>query len=60
MHPISSEEYKSLLLGGEKALGAIPTKTDPNEALRISLDLRKFEIEMYLKRTTYFWTLLGG
>ena len=60
MHLIGPEEYNSLLIGGEKPPEASGTKTDPDEALRISLDLRKFEIEMYLKRTTYFWTLLGA
>jgi hypothetical protein len=28
------------------------------EALRCALDTRKFEIDLYWKRTTYFWTLI--
>lgn len=28
------------------------------EALKHALDIRKFEIEMYWKRATYFWTLI--
>lgn len=30
------------------------------EALRLALDVRKFEIELYWKRATYFWTLIGA
>ncbi len=30
------------------------------EALTHALDIRKFEIELYWKRTAYFWTLIGA
>jgi hypothetical protein len=30
------------------------------EALKQALDIRKFEIELYWKRTAYFWTLIGA
>ncbi|ADU32134.1 hypothetical protein [Evansella cellulosilytica] len=30
------------------------------EALRQALDIRKFEIELYWKRATYFWTFLAA
>ena len=30
------------------------------QALAEALDIRKFEIEMYLKRATYFWTLFAA
>ncbi|WP_417451218.1 hypothetical protein [Kordiimonas sp.] len=30
------------------------------EALKYALDIRKFEIELYWKRTTYFWTVLAA
>lgn len=30
------------------------------EAYEIALDTRKFEIELYWRRTTYFWALLGA
>jgi hypothetical protein len=30
------------------------------EALRQALDIRKFEIELYWKRSTYFWTLTAA
>jgi hypothetical protein len=29
------------------------------EALRTAHDIRKFEIELYWKRATYFWTIIG-
>ncbi|MRN56823.1 hypothetical protein [Paenibacillus monticola] len=29
------------------------------EALKMALDIRKFEIELYWKRATYFWTFIG-
>lgn len=31
---------------------------DIDEAIRIALDTRKFEIDLYWKRTTYFWAFL--
>lgn len=30
------------------------------KALENILDIRKFEIEMYWKRATYFWTFIGA
>lgn len=30
------------------------------EALKQALDIRKFEIELYWKRATYFWTFIGA
>src|SRR5258708_36720775 len=30
------------------------------EALKHALDIRKFEIELYWKRATYFWTLIAA
>jgi hypothetical protein len=30
------------------------------EALKYALDIRKFEIDFYWKRTTYFWTLIAA
>jgi hypothetical protein len=30
------------------------------EALKHALDIRKFEIELYWKRATYFWTFIGA
>lgn len=30
------------------------------EALKMALDIRKFEIDLYWKRATYFWTFIGA
>lgn len=30
------------------------------EALKMALDIRKFEIELYWKRAAYFWTFIGA
>ena len=37
------------------------TRTDSRlyEAWRTAMDIRKFEIELYWKRATYFWTFIG-
>ncbi len=45
---ISQEEYKKSFEG----------KTEI--ALEHALDIRKFEIELYWKRATYFWTFIGA
>lgn len=45
MLPISSEEYLNEI-------------KDIDEAIKIALDTRKFEIELYWKRSTYFWAFL--
>ena len=31
-----------------------------DRALSLALDIRKFEIELYWKRATYFWTFIGA
>ncbi|HML32315.1 hypothetical protein [Sporomusa sphaeroides] len=31
-----------------------------NEALKYAHDIRKFEIDLYWKRATYFWTFIGA
>ncbi|MGA2902980.1 MAG: hypothetical protein ABSD98_04060 [Candidatus Korobacteraceae bacterium] len=45
---ISQEQYKNDFRGNK------------NEALKHALDIRKFEIELYWKRATYFWTFIGA
>ncbi len=35
-------------------------KCKKEEALKYALDIRKFEIELYWKRATYFWTFIGA
>lgn len=34
--------------------------TKAEKALDLALDIRKFEIELYWKRATYFWTFIGA
>lgn len=49
MHPISEDTYREQF------------KADKAEkALEKALDIRKFEIDLYWKRATYFWTLNAG
>lgn len=45
---ITSEEYTEAFKDREA------------EALKQALDIRKFEIELYWKRATYFWTFIGA
>jgi hypothetical protein len=45
---ITPEEYAAAFKGKEA------------EALKQALDIRKFEIELYWKRATYFWTFIGA
>lgn len=42
--------------------GCLPAgeKTKAEKALDLALDIRKFEIELYWKRATYFWTFIGA
>lgn len=35
-------------------------KLKAEKALDLALDIRKFEIELYWKRATYFWTFIGA
>jgi hypothetical protein len=35
------------------------TKSKTEKALELALEIRKFEIELYWKRATYFWTFLA-
>jgi Gamma-glutamyl cyclotransferase, AIG2-like len=39
--------------------GDLPKDTRQLRALELALDIRKFEIELYWKRTTYFWAFLA-
>ncbi|PKG56339.1 hypothetical protein [Shewanella sp. GutDb-MelDb] len=45
---ISQKDYEKAFHGREKV------------ALEHALDIRKFEIELYWKRATYFWTFIGA
>lgn len=37
-----------------------PTKDRAGKALDLALDIRKFEIELYWKRATYFWAFIAA
>ena len=37
-----------------------PTKKKRKRALEYALDIRKFEIDLYWKRASYFWVLIGA
>jgi len=39
---------------------SFPDGTVKEEALKQALDIRKFEIELYWKRATYFWSLIAA
>ena len=39
--------------------GSIDTTSKLYEAYKTATDVRKFEIELYWKRATYFWTFIG-
>lgn len=45
---ITQEEYDALF------------EKDKKEALKQACEIRKFEIELYWKRATYFWTFIGA
>ncbi|KON83382.1 hypothetical protein AF331_17980 [Rossellomorea marisflavi] len=51
-----SREHKKVYYDKEKYIAAFEK---PEKALELSLDIRKFEIELYWKRATYFWTFIG-
>ena len=50
----SQESYEKLF--SEAAIATSPKWRE--EALKYALDIRKFEIDLYWKRATYFWTLI--
>ena len=43
-----------------KFSGDSPKNGKQTEALKQALDIRKFEIDLYWKRTTYFWTIIAA
>lgn len=49
---MTAEEYRRAFL-----LGA--SKSDSERILSFALDIRKFEIDLYWKRATYFWAFLA-
>ncbi|WP_339722008.1 hypothetical protein [uncultured Paraglaciecola sp.] len=62
-HKLNTEKYKELFAEPKQR----KSKDDPKEsdlragrALDYALDIRKFEIELYWKRATYFWAFIAA
>src|SRR4051794_40275378 len=54
MRRVDEAEYR-------RQFGIDPPDRDRHKrALRYALDIRKFEIELYWKRATYFWTFIAA
>jgi len=53
---MNKEEYERSFDGSLP----ISEKTKAEKALDLALDIRKFEIELYWKRATYFWAFIGA
>jgi hypothetical protein len=52
---MNRQEYLNTFLGGQDAHASERLKV----ALTQALDIRKFEIDLYWKRATYFWTFIS-
>ena len=50
---ISPQEYKD-------KFGLDKPGSNKGEALKYALEIRKFEIDLYWKRATYFWTFIAA
>src|SRR5579859_4678197 len=64
---ISQKEYRKAFEVPEKSqiddppIAAVTARQHINrEALREAIATRRFEIELYWKRATYFWTFIAG
>lgn len=51
---LNKDEYLKLFPSDDKEVNSI------KEALKTALDTRKFEIELYWKRATYFWAFIAA
>ncbi|WP_140844132.1 hypothetical protein [Variovorax guangxiensis] len=54
------EEYKALFAEIKETKDLKEGDTRAGRALTLALDIRKFEIELYWKRATYFWAFIGA
>lgn len=57
------DEYKARFSEPQSPHSKVETKeadTRPGRALAYAIDIRKFEIELYWKRATYFWTFIAA
>lgn len=55
---MNQQEYERQFVGIVPPGDARTLKAE--RALNLALDIRKFEIELYWKRATYFWTFIGA
>jgi hypothetical protein len=51
---------RALKVERERYLADFPMGCVRKEALKQALDIRKFEIDLYWKRATYFWTFIAA
>jgi hypothetical protein len=54
---LGKDEYRSHF---SFDLSGTPVSDKRNNALKVALDIRKFEIDLYWKRTTYFWAFIAA
>jgi hypothetical protein len=57
--PTNQEQYKKLFAELDKEPPK-PAESRAGRALAFALDIRKFEIELYWKRATYFWAFIAA
>lgn len=55
-HPFSDKDYRRRFSAKE----SLDPRSIQSVALEHALDIRKFEIALYWKRATYFWTFIGA
>jgi hypothetical protein len=55
-YKFSDTEYRSRFIGD----ASLPDQNINSEALEHALDIRKFEIDLYWKRASYFWTFIAA
>ncbi|MEC0249347.1 hypothetical protein P4H65_26560 [Paenibacillus chitinolyticus] len=54
------EDYLNEFKAENVSANKEPSESRQSLALKMALDIRKFEIDMYWKRATYFWTFIGA
>jgi hypothetical protein len=55
-----STERKKEIHNGEHFVSLYDTSEKKKKALKLALETRKFEIELYWKRAAYFWVFIGA
>ena len=58
---MTEDEYKNAFREPDRVDGQLKeSETRAGRALAYALDIRKFEIELYWKRATYFWGFIAA